>query len=140
MSLLAYAIVTIMLLVQGSVSYYAMELGSDLSLFRLLRAVDLGIDLAWDVFMGASLLLTAGVMWGHSRFGRWWSLPAWVFGTLLIVFNGMTAPIPPNAAGLVDVGPATALYGIILSVYIIRLGIQTPRPSAATVKAPTSNT
>lgn len=56
MSLLAYAIVTMMLLVQGSVSYYAMELTADSSLLQLLRAVDLGMDLAWDIFMGASLV------------------------------------------------------------------------------------
>lgn len=139
MSLLAYAIVTIMLLVQGSVTYYAAESGADSSLFQLLRAVDLGIDLAWDIFMGASLLLTAGVMHGHSRFGRFWSYPAGVVGLLLIVFNGMTAPLPPAAAGLVDVGPATGLYGLVLSAYIIRLGAGIAGPTQAPVKSTTSN-
>lgn len=135
MSLLAYAIVTMMLLVQGSVSYYAMELTADSSLLQLLRAVDLGMDLAWDIFMGASLVLTAGVMRGHSRFGPWWSYPAGILGVLLIVFNGLTAPVPPNSAGLVDVGPATALYGVILSAYVIRLGSQIPRPSPTAVRS-----
>lgn len=139
MSLLAYAIVTIMLLVQGSVTYYAARSGADASLFQLLRAVDLGIDLAWDIFMGASLLLTAGVMHGHSRFGRLWSYPAGVFGLLLIVFNGMTAPLPPAAAGLVDVGPVTGLYGLVLSVYIIRLGAGKTGPAQTPVKSATSN-
>lgn len=128
MSLLAYAIVTIMLLVQGSVAYFAMDSSADSSNVYLLRAVDLGMDLAWDIFMGTSLVLTAGVMWRHSRFGLWWSTPALVLGALLIVFNGITAPIPPASAGLVDVGPATALYGIVMSAYIIRLGTQIPRP------------
>lgn len=139
MSLLAYGIITIMLLVQGSVSYFAAELGSDSSIFHLLRAVDLGIDLAWDIFMGASLVLTAAVMRGHSRFGPWWSYPAGIFGLLLIVFNGVTAPIPPNSAGLVDVGPATALYGIILSAYIIQLGTKISRPSPTAGTFTTSN-
>lgn len=138
MSLLAYAIVTMMLLVQGSVSYFAMELGSDISLYQVLRAVDLGMDLAWDIFMGASLLLTACVMHGHSRFGPWWSYPAGILGLLLIVFNGMTAPIPPASSGLVDVGPATGLYGLILSAYIIRIGTQIPGPSSIAGKSTTS--
>lgn len=139
MSLLAYAIVTIMLLVQGSVSYYAAESGADSSLFQLLRAVDLGIDLAWDIFMGASLLLTVGVMHGHSRFGRLWSYPAVVFGLLLIVLNGITAPLPPAAAGLVDVGPVTGLYGLVLSVYLIRLGAGIAGPDHAPVKSNSFN-
>lgn len=140
MSLLAYAIVTIMLLVQGSVSYYAAELGAEASLLRLLRSVDLGIDLAWDVFMGASLMLTAAVMRRHRRFGAWWSYPAGVLGLLLIVLNGITAPLPPNSAGLFDVGPATALYGIVLSAYIIWIGTKVPRATALTGRSTASNT
>lgn len=139
MSLLAYAIVTMMLLVQGSVSYFAIESGSAPSLLQVLRAVDLGMDLAWDIFMGVSLVLTAGVMRGHGRFGRWWSYAAGALGALLIVFNGVTAPVPPSSAGLVDVGPATALYGVILSAYIIRIGTQVPRPSPTTVESNISN-
>lgn len=139
MSLLAYAMVSMMLLVQGSVSYFASELGADTSSFQLLRAVDLGMDLAWDIFMGASLVLTAVVMRGHSRFGPWWSYPAGILGVLLIALNGWTAPEPPASAGLVDVGPATALYGIILSVYIIRLGTRLRRSSPPAVPHATSH-
>lgn len=125
MSLLAYGIVTVMLLVQGSVGYFAAE--ADADLMRMLRGVDLGIDLAWDVFMGTSLMLTAGVMWRHSRFRMWWAIPAGILGLLLIVLNGITAPNPPNSASLIDVGPLTAIYGTLLSVFLVRAGAKLPR-------------
>lgn len=46
LSVLAYGAVTIMLLVQGSVGYYAADLDAAGASVDLLRAVDLGIDLA----------------------------------------------------------------------------------------------
>lgn len=55
---------------------------------------------------------------------------AGVLGVLLIVFNGITAPLPPDSSGLVDVGPAIALYGLLLSGYLIHLGVRAGRPQS----------
>lgn len=141
MSVVAFALVTAMLLVQGAAHEVfratlpdAASAGDEEGLrlaFRLVRAVDFGLDLAWDVFMGASMLLTAPLMAGHSRLGWWFALPAGVLGILLIALNAATFPWPPSARGALDVGPAIALYAAVLSTYMARIGWQERRRESA---------
>lgn len=134
MSVIAFGLVTAMLLVQGTVnalvpSALAAAAGAEgqgavNAAFRLVRGVDLGLDLAWDIFMGVSMILTAPLLAGHSRFGWWFAAPAGVLGALLIVLNGITAPFPPGSRGLVDIGPVVGAYGLVLSTYMARIGWQ----------------
>ncbi len=141
MSVVAFALVTAMLLVQGAVEEVfratlptAAGAGGEEGLrlaCRLVRAVDFGLDLAWDVFMGVSMLLTAPLMAVHSRLGWWFALPAGVLGALLMALNGATFPWPPGTRGVVDVGPAVALYAAVLSTFMARIGWQVCRREPA---------
>jgi hypothetical protein len=106
---------------------------------RALRGVDLGIDLAWDLFLGLWMLLTGLLMLGHSRLGRWWGIPAIVLAVLLLVLNGITVPFPPDTEGLIDLGPVVGLFYAALSGYLLKLGLERRRvppgrtaPAAAT--------
>jgi hypothetical protein len=87
-----------------------------LSIFKhTLRLVDMGLDVAWDLFIGTSLIFLAVAIKQNRKFGIWWSIPAGLLGILLIVLNTITFPWPPNSRGLIDVGPAIGIYIIAVS-------------------------
>ncbi len=89
---------------------------------RSIRLVDMGIDVAWDLFIGTALVLLAIALKGNSHFGLWWSVPAALLGILLMVLNVMTFPWPPDTRDLFDAGPAVGLYIIALSTRLLLLG------------------
>ena len=89
-----------------------------------LRWVDLGVDLAWDIFLGFALLLLSIVIKGHPKFGIWWSIPLALLGIAIIVTNLYTFPNPPDTRGLIDVGPLTGSFIIIFGGRMVYLGIK----------------
>jgi hypothetical protein len=92
------------------------------TLQRSIRLVDMGIDVAWDLFIGTSLIFLSIALKAHPGFGLWWGLPAGLLALLLIILNVITFPWPPDTKNLIDVGPAIGLYIILLSVRLIILG------------------
>jgi hypothetical protein len=134
-SIIAFSFVTIMIMIQeavritisqrylGAIDSIKQELYH--TIYLSLDGVDLGIDLAWDLFLGLAIILTGIVMLGHSRFKAWFGIPSIFCGVLLLTLNAITAPIPPDAKGLFDAGPLVGLYALILSVYMIGIGIKT---------------
>jgi hypothetical protein len=94
------------------------------SIFLALDGLDLGVDLAWDLFLSVSLILTGFVMLRHSRFRVWFGIPSIACGLLLLLLNGITAPFPPNTRGLFDAGPLVGLYSFVLSIYMILVGFR----------------
>ncbi|MBS1517345.1 MAG: hypothetical protein JSS91_04590 [Bacteroidetes bacterium] len=91
---------------------YSVILGS-------VRLVDHGIDVAWDLFIGTSLIFLSVALSGNSNFGKLWGIPSAVLGILLIILNVLTFPWPPDSRGLFDAGPLIGVYIIILSVKLI---------------------
>lgn len=104
----AGALFTAMALVQLAVKQVGAETG--ISLAPDLEAVWLGLDVAWDNYIGVGTLLFALAVRGHPRFGWWFAGPGLVIGLGLIAMNLVTFPAPPSAAGLVDVGPFVGLW------------------------------
>lgn len=89
---------------------------------RSIRLVDLGIDVAWDIFMGIALLFLATVLNRHRSFGRWWALPLALLSTVVIVLNVLTFPWPPDTRNLFDIGPLIGVFIIALSARLFFLG------------------
>ena len=121
---IAFGLVAVMISIQC-----AIELGFDTSIANssskqhellsmikpAITLVDLGVDVAWDLFIGTSLIFLAFAVKKNQKFGIWWSIPAGLLAILLIVLNIITFPWPPNSRGLIDVGPAIGIYIIALS-------------------------
>jgi hypothetical protein len=80
-----------------------------------LKAVWLGLDVAWDLYLGTGTILFAVCMFGRPGLGRVLAVLGLVAGGLLLIFNIATFPIPPENAGWVDVGPLVGLW--YLAVY-----------------------
>lgn len=89
-----------------------------------IRLIDLGLDVAWDLLIGTSLVFLFAAIKGHSKFRLGWALPALVLGITLMILNAYTFPNPPNTDGLVDIGPLIGLYIIILSIRLLVIGLK----------------
>ena len=127
---LGFTLVACMMSVQMAVVFgmesYIKEAAGKEELLKLLkssiRLVDHGIDVAWDLFIGTSLIFLFFAFKAHSRFGLLWGVPSVVLGTLLIVFNVISFPWPPGDEGLIDIGPVIGIYIIALSIKLILTG------------------
>jgi len=87
-----------------------------------LRLVDQGVDVAWDIFIGTSLIFLSFAIKEHPHFRLAWSIPSFLLGLTLIVLNVITFPYPPDSKGLFDIGPGIGLYLIALSARLLWLG------------------
>jgi len=83
-----------------------------------LNALDLGTDLAWDLFLGLWLLCIGVAMFRHSRLGARWAVPALALVPPFYAFNIAATPDPP----VVDLGPVIGMYSTALSAWLVWLG------------------
>ncbi len=91
LNFLAGALLTAMLLVQLAVRQYAP--GEDM-LTRLV-GVWLGLDVAWNVYIGLGTLLFAVALLRHPRFGLPFAVTGLVVAAVLLALNPYTFPAPP---------------------------------------------
>lgn len=122
------AMISVQLAVQFGIHEYRQLVGAPPqadwdSIPASLRLIDLGLDLAWDVFMGWSMIITAIPMYRHSRLGPLWAIPSLILGLLLVALNAATFPWPPASRGLFDVGPAVGLYMLLLGALLLVYGL-----------------
>jgi hypothetical protein len=81
-------------------------------------SVWLGLDVAWDVYVGLGTLLFAVCALRHPRLGRVLGLAGIAIAAALLALNLYTFPTPPAAAGLVDLGPAVGLWYLAVTVAV----------------------
>jgi hypothetical protein len=113
---LAGALFTAMALVQMAVGY---SLGSEKASAQM-TAIWLGLDVAWDAYIGLGTVCFALAMWQHPRFGRVFALCGMVIGLGLMVLHFYTFPTPPQNAGLIDLGPAIGLWYFVVTIQMWR--------------------
>ena len=83
-----------------------------------LNALDLGTDLAWDLFLALWLLCIGVAMYRHSRLGPRWAIPALALVPPFLAFNIAATPDPPA----VDLGPVIGAYSTVLSAWLVWVG------------------
>ncbi|MGH2611033.1 MAG: hypothetical protein ACRDHF_18275, partial [Tepidiformaceae bacterium] len=84
------------------------------------NAVQLGMDVAWDVMIGASVVLFGMAMQAHPAYGRVVGGIGVVLGILLLGFNLYHFPVPPANSDSIDWGPFVALWMMVVFVLLIR--------------------
>lgn len=124
----AAALVTLMLVVQQTVfafhqRFLAADPGSSagerlLWAFKEVNSVQLGIDIAWDIFGALGTACFAVALWGHPLFGRAFAIGGVLASTVLLAFNLAYFPVPPGEAGSIDFGPLVALWYIALTGWL----------------------
>lgn len=86
------------------------------------NAVQLGMDVAWDVMIGASVVLFGIAMQGHRAYGRVVGGVGVVLGILLLGFNLYYFPVPPANSESIDWGPFVALWMLVAFGMLWRQG------------------
>lgn len=113
---LAGALLTAMLLVQIAAGMRAGGERVDPGLV----SVWLGLDVAWDIYIGLGTLFFAFAMLKHPRLGAVLGSIGLVLALLLLVLNFWTFPQPPGEAGLIDVGPLVAAWYLAVTIMSLR--------------------
>lgn len=109
------ALFTAMLLVQMAIGHTTGDQTE-----RPLQAVWLGLDVAWDAYIGLGTVLFGVSMFRHPRFGRLFGASGVVLGLGLLMLNLSAFPTPPANAGLIDLGPFIGLWYLAVSVQVWR--------------------
>ncbi len=125
---IAFAFFDLMLIVQQTVRFFYRDLlaaaentaaAETLRLaYGLVNPVQLGIDIAFDVFYCLGIVLISAAMLAKGKIERvigWFGIVA---ASGLLTFNLWTFPRPPADSGLVDLGPATAVWWIAVIVRV----------------------
>ena len=73
--------------------------------FQAGNGLQLGLDMAWDVFLAIGTALLAWNMRGHPRFGWAYAATGLLLAAALIGLNLAAFPENPGRAGWIDVGP-----------------------------------
>ena len=113
---LAGALFSAMGLVQLAVLYSA---GGD-KVSTQFVAIWLGLDVAWDAYVGFGTICFALAMLRHPRFGRIFTISGIAIAAGLLGLHLYTFPTPPQNAGLVDLGPALGLWYLVVTVQMWR--------------------
>ena len=106
---------TAMLLVQLAVREHASAPG------RAFVAIWLGLDVAWDLYVGVGTLAFAWLLRRHPSFRYWIAVPGIAIATLLLGLNVATFPLPPGDVGAFDAGPLVGLWYLVVTIQVGRL-------------------
>jgi branched-subunit amino acid ABC-type transport system permease component len=83
------------------------------------NAIQLGLDIVWDIFILTGTVLLAISMFRHPRLGKVISIVGITIGLLGLYFNLSTFPTPPGAAGSFDIGPFVGLWFLAVTIMMI---------------------
>ncbi len=117
---IAFSLLTLMLTVQQAVffRYASLKAGRSSAqipealrqAFALVNEVQLGIDVAFDVFYALGVVVMSLAFLRGGTLARLVGGYGLLSGVGLLALNLWTFPVPPADAGLLDLGPATTLW------------------------------
>lgn len=93
---------------------------SQINIWRAVDSVQLGLDVAWDMFILPTVILFSIGIMKHPAFGKIFGAIGLVLGVVGLVLNIFTFPTPPINVGLPDVGPFVVFWYAVLFVLMIR--------------------
>lgn len=85
------------------------------------NALQLGVDVAYDIFLLGGFIFIGAALLKHPFFGKWLGWPAIVIGVCGLSLNLWTFPTPPGDAGLFDGGFLIGLWFLAFVVQTIRV-------------------
>ncbi len=92
------------------------------SVFGGVNLVQLGLDVAFDLFYSLGVMMLAIVLYRHPAFGRFIGITGVASAGGLLTLNLLAFPTVPAESGLVDLGPVTAIWWLVVIVVQLRRG------------------
>jgi len=89
--------------------------------FALVNQLQLGADVAFDIFYSLGIIFISSVLVRSNGFARVIGAYGVVAASGLLVLNLWFYPTPPAAVGSIDLGPATIVWWVALSLLDRRL-------------------
>lgn len=89
-------------------------------IFNGVNTVQLGIDVAFDLFYCIGIIVLAAGMYRHPEFNRFTSIFGVVSAGALLALNLYAFPNIPKESGLVDLGPVTGIWWLMVIAQVIR--------------------
>lgn len=96
------------------------DLVTDRKVLLPLNGIWLGLDKAFDVYLGLGTIFFALAMRRHSRFGRVFAATGLVVGAGLILLNIYSFPSSPSRVGFFDPGPVVGLWYLAVTIQMSR--------------------
>ncbi len=128
---IAFALLTLMLTMQQAIfaeyqqlleaTAEPMALASLKASFALVNQIQLGADVAFDIFYSLGIIFVSSVIVRSKGLERVIGAYGVLVGTGLLVLNLWFFPTPPAVAGSIDLGPATIVWWVALIVLDGRL-------------------
>lgn len=127
--LTAFVIFTVMVVVQQTTvqSFRPLIAAAAPARVEVLRAVyagvdvvQLGLDVAFDVFYTLGLIAFGAALYRHPDFGRVTGMLGVGSAALLLALNLFAFPQVPTQVGLIDAGPITGVWWLIVIAQQIR--------------------
>jgi len=128
---IAFALLTLMLTMQQAIfaEYQQLleataepkALASLEASFALVNQIQLGADVAFDIFYSLGIIFVSSVLVRSKGLERVIGAYGVLVGTGLLVLNLWFFPTPPAVAGSIDLGPATIVWWVALIVLDGRL-------------------
>lgn len=98
---------------------------AQINIWRAVDSVQLGLDVAWDMFILPTVLLFSLSIMKHPAFGRVFGFIGFILGAAGLFLNIFTFPTPPINVGLPDVGPFVVSWYLVLFALMIRANRKT---------------
>ena len=121
--IVAFAILTTMLVVQqaGFEIFDSLKENDNTSvIFKLTNSVHKGMDIAFDIFYSLGILFFSLSFLKLKKLGLIIGLVGVASSLGLLVLNLITFPNPPKGAGLMDLGPITIIWWVLIFTYTNR--------------------
>ena len=123
-NIIAASVVTMMFTIQLALSRTIRNSNIDITkemknyIFQFPNTIQLGLDVVWDIFLGAGTILLAINMFRHPRLGNIFSITGIIIALALLALNIYSFPIPPAESGSIDLGPLAALWYLAVTIRI----------------------
>ena len=122
---IAFGLFTTMLVVQqAGFSFYESNkefITNAKEVFRIINSVQLGIDISFDIFYCLGILFFSFSFLKLKGLGLLVGVIGVITSMGLLSLNMITFPHPPAESGLVDLGPYTIIWWVLIVIYIDRI-------------------
>ena len=122
---IAFGLWTTMLVVQqAGFSFYEANkefITNAKEVFRLVNSVQLGIDISFDIFYCLGILFFSFSFLKLKGLGLLVGIIGVITSIGLLSLNMITFPHPPAESGLIDLGPYSIIWWVLIVIYIERI-------------------